>query len=348
MTAVGRVTVDRVYFTCPACGQGEFGADRVLGVGGFLTPRAERLAALAGVQQSFPAAERVLAELAGWSVDAETIRRLCHRTATAAADRLAAEEPAADPFAAAAGAWEVQIDAGKVNTDTGWRDVKVAVFAKRAAGPAATPADWADRDLPAPAIRRVVADITEAAAFGPRVAAEAGRLGLTDPAGATVLGDGADWVWGLAAGHLPGARGVLDIYHATEHLATAARAALGDAPDLAAVIDRGRGRLLADGYPGVADWIGELLGRMPAGGDGAAVGGRLNYFAGHRDRLGYADRLAAGASIGSGLVEGTIKQVVNQRLKQTGARWKADHVGPFVELKALVDSPWWAAFWETR
>jgi hypothetical protein len=80
-------------------------------------------------------------------------------------------------------------------------------------------------------------------------------------------------------------------------------------------------------------------------GDGAALGGVLNYFAGHQDRLNYALRLWRGQSIGSGLVEGSIKQLLNKRLKQTGARWRVDHVGPFVELGALAASPEWQAFW---
>jgi hypothetical protein len=55
-----------------------------------------------------------------------------------------------------------------------------------------------------------------------------------------------------------------------------------------------------------------------AGGDGAAVGAVLNYFAGHQSRVNYAVRLRRGQPIGSGLVEGSIKQLLNVRLKQTG------------------------------
>jgi len=39
------------------------------------------------------------------------------------------------------------------------------------------------------------------------------------------------------------------------------------------------------------------------------------------------------------LVEGTIKQMVNLRMKQTGVRWRLEHVGPFVELRALAAGP---------
>jgi hypothetical protein len=48
------------------------------------------------------------------------------------------------------------------------------------------------------------------------------------------------------------------------------------------------------------------------------------------------------------LVEGSIKQLLNRRLKQTGARWKTEHVGPFVELGALAAGMEWQAFWENK
>ena len=69
--------------------------------------------------------------------------------------------------------------------------------------------------------------------------------------------------------------------------------------------------------------------------------GLAAYFAKHPTRLDYAGRLAAGRSIGSGAVEGAIKQNVNLRLKRSGARWKAAHVGPLIELRALSHEPEW-------
>ena len=85
LTAVGPMDVGRRYFTCPACGQGDFGADRVLGLDGYLTDAARRMACLAGRARSrSPEAEQLLAELAGWDLDDETIRRLCHAEAARA------------------------------------------------------------------------------------------------------------------------------------------------------------------------------------------------------------------------------------------------------------------------
>jgi hypothetical protein len=311
-----------------------------------VTDAACRMACLLGVQQSFGRAQMALAEVAGWDLDDNTIRQLCHATAAQASARRD-ERATATAFAEACGDRELHIDAGKVNTLDGWRDVKVGVFARRARGAPTTAAQWDERDLPAPAVRSVVSAVEEAAVFGQRCAAEAERLALTDPKELTVLGDGAEWIANLSAAHFAGARGLLDIHHGAEHLADAAKAVFGKETSQAkSQAKRGRLRLLEDGYWGVTEWVGELAGQMPAGGDGAALGSVLNYFAGQKERLGYAVRLRRGQSIGSGLVEGSIKQLLNKRLKQTGARWKVEHVGPLVELGALAAGPEWQAFWD--
>jgi hypothetical protein len=350
LTAVGPVIVRRTYFACPTCGQGDFGADRVLGIDGYVTAAACRMACLVGVQQSFAKAQRTLAEVAGWQLDDNTLRKLCHATA-ARATAGRAERATADTFAQAqADAQasvdvELQLDAGKANTREGWRDVKVAVFACRERGVPTTVADWDERELPAPGVRTVVAAVEEASVFGERCAQEATRLEL-DLATLSVRGDGAEWLWNLRQQHFPESDQLLDFWHGAEHLAAAAQAvcdaAGGEADRLT---NRGKIRLLEDGYWGVTEWVGEVA-AVAQGGDGAALGEVLNYFCGHQERLQYALHLRRGQSLGSGLVEGTIKQLLNKRVKQTGARWKVEHVGPFVELGALAAGPEWQAFWE--
>jgi hypothetical protein len=303
------------------------------------------MACLLGVQRSFKKAELALTEVAGWDLDDNTIRRLCHATAERASSTRPRRDTA-EAFARADGAPELHIDAGKVNTKGGWRDVKLAVFARREPGPPITASEWADRDLPAPSVRSVVAAVEEAAAFGSRCAAEATRLGLTDPEAMHVLGDGAEWIWNLAEQRFRGGSQCLDFWHGAAYLGSAANAAFGAGSDEAAAeLSRGKKRLLEDGYWGVTQWIGELASKMPPGGDGAASATALNYFAGHQSRVNYALRLRRGQPIGSGLVEGSIKQLLNVRLKQTGARWKVGHVAPFVELGALAAGPEWQAFW---
>lgn len=108
-----------------------------------------------------------------------------------------------------------------------------------------------------------------------------------------------------------------------EHIADGAKAACGQNYEIAREQgQRGKRRLLADGYCGIVEWVGEMTATGILGGDGTAFGGVLNYFAGHQTRLNYALRLRRGQSIGSGLIEGSIKQLLNKRLKQTAACWK--------------------------
>jgi len=343
MTAVGRIRLTRLYVMDRAGGR--FPADALLGIDGYLSRGARRMATLAGLQQSFAKAEQLLAELSGWDLDDETIRRLTHAAASEAAQRRPGRKDA-ERFATAAGAIEVPIDAGKVNTTGGWRDVKMAVFSKREAGPAAAPAGYADRALPAPSIRTVVADVVDAERFAGRVRRESDRLTVTTAPDITVLADGAEWIWNLAADLFPQASEVLDFYHATEHIATATKAVWGEGtPEAITQFDAGRMALVSDGKAGWERWLAAAFARVPPGGSGDPLLELAAYLAKHPTRLNYAPRLAAGRPIGSGQVEGTIKQLVNLRLKRTGARWRAEHVGPFVELIALSATPDWHHHW---
>ena len=347
MTALGPVRLCRSYARCPACGQGAFPADGLLGLDGWLTPRALRMACRAGAAGPFRQAEALLGELAGWSVDADTLRRRRHEQAARAAAGRAARTGLPEAFARAAGDHELHIDAGKVNTvEDRWRGVKVAVFARRERGEPSDAAGLERRRLPPPSVRSAVAAVEGRQAFGPRVEAEALRLRVPLGEGLSVLGDGAEWIWGLAEDHFHGAAQAPDVWHAVENMAQAGRAALGAGEELQAWPRRSKGELVGDGYAGACAALGSLTAVAGASPQAcAAAAEALNYFAAHRGRLGYAARLRRGQSVGSGLVEGSIKQLLNLRMKRTGARWRVAGVGPFVEFVALADSPGWDEYW---
>jgi hypothetical protein len=361
LTALGPIDVRRSHGYCGTCGLPGFPTDGLLGIDGWMTVRAAGMTSLAGVNDPFRKSDDLLRGLCGWRVCAETIRQRCHAAAAAAREyrgRLTGLPESFKRAQAQGQEYEAHIDAGKVNTPDGWRDVKVVAFACRKPGESSTPADYEQRELPAASVRSVVAEVEQAGAFGLRCKAEAERLGVsvvtTDDAPAdhrrlTVLGDGAEWIWNLAAEQFGGAAQVLDVYHAVEKVAVAGREALGTGTAaLGRWLDEARAKLVGDGYCGVC----EVLAGPLEGGDeeararmNAKAGEVLNYFCGHRDRLGYALRLLRGQAIGSGLVEGTIKQRVNVRMKRGSARWLPRHVGPFVELLAVSDTPEWSEFW---
>jgi hypothetical protein len=345
MTALGEIRLRRAYFSCPACGLGEYALDGPLGAAGLLSRAARRLVCFFGGQGSFARAQQSLQEALGWSVSDETIRLACYREAGRIQEWHQAEELAYQAFLKAAGEIEFETDAAKVNTTEGWRDVKIGIFAKRQRGEKATPQEWDSRELPRPTARVAFARVEHVEAFGQRCSDWAERLRVVDTGAVSVLGDGAGWIWDLAEQHLPGAQGLVDIYHACERLDTAAKAVHGEQAEAAERwLDEARQKLLADGWWGLCAQVGQTLTEL---GEPArpAMEELLGYFSKHLGRLNYCARLYAGRSIGSGMVEGAAKNLIGKRLKQTKARWKLGNVQKMAALCCCTYSDSWAHYW---
>lgn len=347
MTGIGKIQLSRSYRTCATCGEGQFPADAVLGLDGSFTRRARRQICHVGIDNAFDRGKRTLEELTGWSVDAETIRRLCHAEAAKCRRARSKGPDVAARFATATGDWELQIDAGKVNTETGWRDAKVTIFAVREPADPCGSEDFHRRELPKPSVRHVIAGIEPAEQFGLRCQEEARRIGLPEAKSLTILGDGAEWIWNLARDRFPGAQQNLDVYHATEYLADLARAGFAGEPKRSQDwTGLAQTALVADGWAGVCEFVHASLPEMPDRPSLEAAYPRVaNYLSGHQDRMQYASRLRRGASIGSGMIEGAIKQLIGRRIKQTGARWKTDSISPLVEFISLGHTDEWDAYW---
>jgi hypothetical protein len=343
---VGPIVVRRAYFTCYACGEGGYPLDGRVGINGYLTRQAVRLACRAGARHSFAEAEEQLAEMCGWHISDERLRQACHEEARRIAQWQAENPAATEAFPKATGAIEFQTDAVKVNTDTGWRDMKIGIFAKRPLGAAATPEQWDSRVLPKPSVRNAFASIEPIDTFAPQWRAWMKRLGIDACASITVLGDGAEWIWDHAQVQFPGASGILDIYHASTYIADAAKALFGEGTAEAMTwLDQGRQALLADGWFGICECIGATLAIDNTLERQQAVQGLTSYLAKHTEHLNYRLRLHQGKSIGSGMVEGAAKNLIGKRLKQTGARWKVANANKMAELCCLNYSSQWTNYW---
>jgi hypothetical protein len=244
---------------------------------------------------------------------------------------------ASQPFQKAGGDVEFQTDGTCVNTTQGWREMRLSIFAKRERGkPTRGSRDWEQRDLPAPHVRVIQAAIRTGDQLGPGWRRLAGRLGVTDTSQLSVIADGAKWIWNQVSAHLPGCVGVLDIYHASEHLWSAANGHFEEGTvEAKSWVNARRASLLTRGGAGL---LGELVGEQWSGVRG--------YFEPHVDHTGYSSRLAEGRVIGSGLVEGSCKQVVCRRLKQTGAQWKVRRVERMATLCAVQAGQQWEEYWK--
>ncbi|MBV9513346.1 MAG: hypothetical protein JO280_04760 [Mycobacteriaceae bacterium] len=334
------MTLSRVYFTCRACGRHAHALDDRLGIDGLVSPHAQRLLCTLGADWSFERCARHLRELAGLCVCDNTVRAACdrHGGLMRAWQRNAPE--AAKPFGEATGDVEFQTDGTCVNTTGGWREVRLSIFAKRRRGePVTDPDGWDDQRIPPPHARVATAAIRASESLGPQWRRAAGRLGVKRTTELSVLADGAKWIWTEVAKNLPGAAGVLDVYHASEHLHDAAVALLGEGPTAEAWYESRRRTLLGSGASGL---LAELVAET---GD---VAGLVGYLTPHVGHTAYRRRLAEGRSIGSGMVEGACKTAIGRRLKQTGARWKVRRLERMAALCCLHYSDLFDAYWKTK
>ena len=341
------MSLRREHFRCPRCGDCRHLLDDRLGLRGLLSPRAERLTCLAAASWSFDVAADRLDELAGVRLDGETLRRHALAAAARLARRREEAAPAAPSFAAAAsGDWEFLTDGVFAPTRGGWRELKLALFQKRPRGAPADASRWATRELPGPAASAAFARLEGCDEFAARWRGWAAALGLSEASALTVVADGAAWIWAAAKQQFPGAAGLLDVFHACQHVSEAAAALFGEGTEQAgAWTDRVRQSLLADGWPGLCDALaGALAGELSAAAR-EAIDGVLAYFAAHTGRLGYAGRLASGRSIGSGAVEGLARRV-GDRLKVPGRGWVDHSIDPMAALVCTVQTPEWAALWD--
>ena len=244
------MTLRRVAFACRACSARAHPLDERLGVDGLVSPHAQRLLCVAGAERSFERASRLLRELAGLNVCDNTVRAACDRHGGLMRAWRRDDPEAARPFREADGEVEFQTDGTCVNTTEGWREMRLSIFAKRHRGEPAGDLDaWDDQRLPAPAARAATAGIRTSDALGPQWRRAAARLGVEDTRAITVLADGAKWIWSQVERNLPGAAGVLDIYHASERIHAAASALHGEAEAARGWAEAGRRTLLELGPP---------------------------------------------------------------------------------------------------
>jgi hypothetical protein len=356
LTSVGHLAVERRYFACPGCRAKATPFDDWAGLGDrSLTPHARRMVTLAGVSWSFDVASRRLKELCHVTVSDDTIERVCQEEGAAAAAWMDGGSPApAADFTRAGGLPEFYTDGLKVNTTGGWREMRLSVFAKRGPADAATPAEWRERVLPEPTVRLARCAIAPSNVVGSSWRRMADRLGLSDSAELSVGADGARWIWEEAHKRLsPEAKWFVDVFHVGERVNGCAKAVLGEGEAARAWAAGRLDRLIELQGP---RFIEELDAEIAASASAstaspspseAALRGLRSYLDDNRDSLWYAERLAAGLPIGSGLIEGACK-TMKGRLCLNAARWRVRRVERIGALKCLDYSGQWEAYWRDR
>jgi hypothetical protein len=274
---------------------------------------------------------------------AQTIRA---RPPTRAQVRAVLDTPVGPPPAGAPDTLVISMDGALERTRQGWKETKLGTIAALVARGTATTA----------AVLGPVtytATLEGAQAFGAQLLTVAQRRGLGWAQQVVILGDGAKWIWKLAARRFGGAVEIVDWYHAHEHLWALAQLLYGE------------------GTVAAHTWLETLAGVLWAAqtSDDVAVLAQaaeeawatprkdlpdstprrtqarhrevtkaVAYFTTNARRMRYGAFRAQGLPVGSGVVEGGCQNVLHTRLKRPGAHWNVDSAEQLARARAVLCS----------
>lgn len=337
-TLVGWITIRRAYYHCPACGQSQTPLDGQLGlVRDSHSPGVRRLAGQFGALLPFGQAAATLADAAAIQLSPSTLRVVTEAVG---------QQRERDLTQAVAEAWRdglppapvaapdrlyLAMDGVRILATSGTgTEVKVGVIAAE------------QRDTSGTLVRgasRYVASLAGAQAFGQRLAVAAHHRGLDAAAEVVVLGDGAAWIWHLAAEHAPTATCIVDWYHASERIWELGRTLYGEGTTRSTRWIRRQLDALAAGrvHQLVRNWR-----RLVCQGSAAALRDeQVTYFSNQASRMAYDQYRARGLDIGSGIVESACKALIGQRQKGPGMRWSEAGAQAVANVRVLLFNDEW-------
>ena len=360
---IGTVCLKRHYYHCADCAQGFFPWDAKLHLTPqALSPAAEEVACIAGVQNPFAeASHKTLRRLAGLRLSESTVER----TTEGAGQRVVDAFRAGKTFGPQAPwAWHkdaegktvayVSADAtgvgqqGPGGAEADGRMANVAVIYNPVPE---SRDDWAD---PAAARRpawqaRYLASLDSFADLGTQLRRQGAQVGMNGAERWIAISDGGNGLEDFLKTNFPRVEAViLDFYHAAEHLGNLAKAwHPADQAAAEALHERWCHQLKHEGGSALL----AMLRTLPLQGRSRAARqvyeDEVRYFENQVHRMDYPSYQAKGWQIGSGPVESACKRVVGQRLKGAGMRWGEDGANAVCHLRAvfLSEAGQWEALW---
>jgi len=359
ITLLGDVTIDRVYYRCEGCDARLFPKDGLLDVKHTsFSPGVRRLMAKSGARESFARAEEDLWEYARIRVDAKDVERVAEAIGADIATREEIERREA--MAGHLPAPGKPVPVLYVAADgTG-----VPVTKKETAGRKGKQGDAKTREAKLGCVfTQVETDrkgfpvrqegsttytgaIETAEVFGERLWTEALARGLLHAELVVVLGDGAHWIWNLAALHFPHALHIVDLYHAREHLFALLKLIFSPGAFYEARCKEWSGWLDEGKAEKIISAASALLPKEEQGRKSATT--EIEYFKANRERMRYADFRARGLFVGSGVVEAGCKNVIGARMKKSGARWSVRGANDIIALRCTLASSRFEDYWAER
>jgi hypothetical protein len=189
--------------------------------------------------------------------------------------------------------------------------------------------------------------IETAEEFGRRLYLQAWKRGWSRAQKKVVMGDGAEWIWNLAAQHFPGAIQIVDLYHARQHLWELARRLHNDEGQPKAWMKIHQKRLLDKGK------IERLVGALRATtSDNPEVTEKIrteaDYLERNAERMRYPKFRRQHLFVGSGVIEAGCKTVIASRLKRSGMFWTVRGANAILALRCSYLNGCFEDYWEGR
>jgi hypothetical protein len=176
--------------------------------------------------------------------------------------------------------------------------------------------------------------IEPAAQFGKRLYGEATHRDVNSAEKVVIIGDGAKWIWNLAAEHFPDAVCIIDLYHAKEHVYNLIKQLVPD-ENLRYHYKKKWFALLEKGD--IDSLVVEFSSFIEKNkGQEDFINKEIGYFTENSERMKYADFKAQNLFVGSGVIEAGCKNVIGKRLKQSGMRWSLSGANAMIALRCAI------------
>ena len=190
--------------------------------------------------------------------------------------------------------------------------------------------------------------IETAEQFGKRLFLEAWTRGWSRALIRVVMGDGAEWIWNLAARHFPGAILIVDLYHARQHLWQVARRLYPDDEGKRKAWMKVHQKRLLD--KGKIETLVVALRALKSSSPEVAekIRTEADYFERNAERMRYPKYRRQHLFVGSGVIEAGCKTVIGSRLKQSGMFWTVRGANAILALRCCQLNGRFEDYWEAR
>ena len=364
LTAVGKVEVSRPYYLCSHCHTGQFPADAELDIADTeFSPGVRRMQAMVGQEIPFDHGRQQMKLLAGLEVTTKGVERTAEAIGADVAQGEQREIQRAVQLDLPVIVGQpipilyVQMDGTGVpvvKKETEGRKGKLegqpAHTREAKLGCVFTQATWDQQGYPIrdPDSTTYVGAIETAEEFGRRLYLEAWKRGWSRAKKKVVIGDGAEWIWNLAAQHFPGALQIVDLYHARQHLwELARRLHPNHERNQKAWIKLHQKRLLDKGK--IEKLVGVLRSIHSANPEVAEkIRIEADYFETNTHRMRYPQFRRQHLFVGSGVIEAGCKTVIGTRLKRSGMFWTVRGANAILALRCSHLNGRFEDYWESR